>query len=747
MNSTTEKLLLWGVRIGVLLVFAAPLVVAPTMFFPYITGKNFFFRILTEIVFGVWLALALAFPYYRPRRGIVLWALAAFIAVLTIATVFGADPYHSFWSNFERMEGLITYLHLFALFLMISSVFRARWDWSLLFHTSVFVSIFVSFYGFLEKTGAVQVPGSTGERIFSRLGNPIYFGAYLLFHFFILGILCSWTRNVWLRAGYSVIFLFQLYLFLFTETRGALLGFFAGACVTLLLFVFLSESRRVRLAGGAVLASGLMLAGALFLFRESAFIQSNALLARMADIRPASGTAQSRFMIWGIAWDGLKERPLLGWGPGNFIIPYAKYYNPDLFGNEPWFDRVHNMHFEWLIAGGMLGFAAYLALLTASAIVIWQLWRRHVFDTAQAALTAGFFAAYLAQNTFVFDTIVTYLFLVLFLAFLQSMRAPADMQHTYAPIHQKLVAGMVIMVLAIGAAYIANAAPMRVARGIIEMLGETSRPGTTVLSVNSKFDTVLREGTFGVTEARERYVDVVFQASRTKGIGQQDFTMLVSKGIEELKKETDGRPHAVREIITLGKLYQLHFVATGDERSRDASLAAYNEARKLAPHYPPVYIGTAETYLAAQDPKNAAEVMDSIYGEMTRPTPFIYSLLSVSILAGDYEKATRQVAQYISMGNTPNFPGAAPFEQEKLALVIQRALAVNGDAAGRRQFMDSLQPTLDAATNIDLLLATANMEAELGRKERARGYAERVLAADPARAPEVEEFLRSLDDS
>jgi len=751
MNSTTEKLLLWGVRIGILLVFAAPLVVAPTMFFPYITGKNFFFRIVTEIVFGVWLALILAFPQYRPRRGLVLWALGAFIAVLTAATVFGADPYHSFWSNFERMEGLVTYLHLFALFLMISSAFRMRGDWSLLFHWSLGVSIVVSFYGFLEKTGSIQVPGSTGERIFSTLGNPIYFAAYLLFHFFILGILFSWTRNVWLRAGYTLVFLFELYLFLFTETRGALLGFFAGAFVTLLLFVFFSENRRMRLAGGAVLACGVVFVSVFFLFRDSALVQSNSLLARMADIRPTSATAQSRFMIWGIAWDGFKERPLLGWGPGNFIIPYAKYYNPDLFGNEPWFDRVHNMHFEWLIAGGILGFAAYLALLITSAIVILQLWRRHVFDTAQAAFTAGFFAAYLTQNTFVFDTIVTYLFFMLFLAFLQSMRASVDIIPSGRPenhgANQKYIIGMAAIVIAIGIAFVVNTAPMRVARGIIEMLNETSRPGTTVLSVISKFDAVLGEGTFGVTEARERYVDVVFQASRTKGIGQQDFTMLVSKGIQELEKETEKRPHAVREIITLGKLLQLHFTATGEERSKEASLTAYARARELAPHYPSVYIGTAETYLAARDFESAAQIMEVIFVEITRPNQlFINSILSVSILAGDYDKAIQQVAHYMGLAHTPQYPRA--FDTEKMEEVIKRVQAVGGDPTDRERFLEALKPGLRGwSENTVYLRALAEVKAELGKKEEARELAEMIVIADTKLESEVEEFLRSLDAS
>src|SRR3989344_5236305 len=63
-----EKMLRWIVLGGV---FALPFIVfivANNLFFPYITGKNFTFRIIVEIITGAWLALALVKPEYRPRK-------------------------------------------------------------------------------------------------------------------------------------------------------------------------------------------------------------------------------------------------------------------------------------------------------------------------------------------------------------------------------------------------------------------------------------------------------------------------------------------------------------------------------------------------------------------------------------------------------------------------------------------------------------------------------------------------------
>jgi len=43
-----------------------------------------------------------------------------------------------------------------------------------------------------------------------------------------------------------------------------------------------------------------------------------------------------------MAWEGVKEKPLLGWGQENFNLVFNKYYEPSLYGQEVWFDRVHN---------------------------------------------------------------------------------------------------------------------------------------------------------------------------------------------------------------------------------------------------------------------------------------------------------------------------------------------------------------------------------------------------------------------
>lgn len=760
-NNTLETVLLWLTRAGLWALLFTPLIVASGFFFPYVTGKNFFFRIIVEVTAGAWLALAVLKPSFRPRRGLILWAFTAFISAITLSTIFGADPYHSFWSNFERMEGLVTYLHLFVLFLVAIAVLRTEDDWKTLFHISVGVSIIVSFIGLLEKFGVVNLGGSVGgsaagaARIFATLGNPIYLAIYLLFHFFILGFLFARTRLAFLRVMYAVIFIFEFYIFIAAGTRGAIIGLAAGGIAGLVALMCMSRVRLIRLGAIGTLV-GLVLAGVAFWsVRDSSFVKSRPLLSRLADINAQSSTVQSRFMIWGIAFEGFRERPIFGWGPDNFIIPYAKYYDPHLYGNEPWFDRVHNMHLEWLVAGGIVGFLMYVSLFVAAFIVIWQLWRRAVFDAVSAAFLIGIFVAYLVQNFFVFDTIITYLFIALMLAFLHSMNMQAlpvsNQRHTSSGMadSSRMAVATVLIVAGIVSAVIINRMPMRMAKGIIDTLN-TARPGKTVIDITNAYDATAKLGTFGISELRERIAELAIQSSgRADAAGSPDITLLLSKSIEEMRKEVEERPQSAKSAITLGKLLQLRFAFSGDHKDRDESIAVYNDALEEAPLYPGTAIGLAETYLTARDGAHAVEVMARVYDKIQRPNPLFYTMLLVDVIANDFNAAIAHIQQFRNYSSLPEYQaGGSWVGIEEAEDSARRALA-SQDVAGRQRFLLVLRDTVNPTYKDSpvLLLALAETEAQLGNKDGAHAYATKALETGPQYKDQINEFLTKLEAS
>ena len=76
------KDLLKGVMyVSLFAVVLLPWYVENEWFFPFITGKNFYFRILVEIAFASWVLLALYDKQYRPRFSWILGGMSALVVV------------------------------------------------------------------------------------------------------------------------------------------------------------------------------------------------------------------------------------------------------------------------------------------------------------------------------------------------------------------------------------------------------------------------------------------------------------------------------------------------------------------------------------------------------------------------------------------------------------------------------------------------------------------------------------------
>src|SRR3989344_3390280 len=246
-NSYLPEVIKWGLM-GLLFL---PLVVSDKLFFPFITGKNFLFRSAVEILFVLWAYLALKNERYRPKKSWILIFVSILFIVLTLSTIFSVDPNRSLWSNFERMEGLVGYAHLFLYFVMLISLFRTEGDWWNFFHVSFAASLIVAGYALLQLSGALEIHQG-GDRIDATLGNATYLSVYLLFHLFLLLYYYLKTNTAQIagkiawKITYGVIFSAYIVLLYFTATRGTILGFLGGMLLFALIFGFSSKEKKYR---------------------------------------------------------------------------------------------------------------------------------------------------------------------------------------------------------------------------------------------------------------------------------------------------------------------------------------------------------------------------------------------------------------------------------------------------------------------------------------------------------------------
>ncbi len=416
MQRILEKMLVGGL----FLVPFIPFVVTGSMFFPFITGKAFVFRIIVGVLLALWFLVVIVDTSYLPRRSPLIVGILTFFGIVALADLLGVNVHRSIWSNFERMEGLVTFIYLCAYFFIAFSVLTKKNAWKAFWNTSVFVSAGVGIYALLQLVG-VLVMSQGGDRVDATLGNSIYLAVYMLFHVF----LTLWLLYKSLPAKVSSVLyvcalILQTVALYYTGTRGTLLGLIGGLGLSALLVVWKGKQhpRLRRLSVGFILA--VILCGAVFFsLRESSFVQNNNFLSRIANTSLSGQTVQSRLVLWGsIAKDGFLERPILGWGQDNFIVVFGKYYDPRMYIQEPWFDRAHNVFFDWLISAGILGLLAYLSLF---GVTLRTLWRS---DTAlsvpERALFTGLLAGYFVHNIFVFDNLISYIFFLSFIGFIHS---------------------------------------------------------------------------------------------------------------------------------------------------------------------------------------------------------------------------------------------------------------------------------------------------------------------------------------
>ena len=403
--------------------FAAPfslLYVDTSLLFPYITGKNFLWRQLITVAALLWLALAFSNARYRPNLRNSVWL--GVLGVLTaygLAAIFGMDPFRSFWSNAERMDGWIGLAHLGLYVTVLIGLLDSRVLWHRFLHALLIAGTLVS------CTGLAQ--GDNVIRIFGTLGNPIYLGSVALLSIFICTYFASFKDRLLgtdhtRLAIYGVWALFFLYILFETGTRGALLGLGIGAFVTaimILITVNRSESRFFWWGSIATVVLFLMVTTA-FVFRaqikDVPAVQALPVISRIAEVSLDDDTTIHRLANWQMGLEGFQERPIFGWGQENYIHVFSQNYKPEiLYDAEQWFDRTHNTLLDWLVFGGLVGFLSFFVLF---ALYVKTLWRPDTVgqnDTGwtalQRSILTGLLAAYIAQNLVAFDSLASGVFM------------------------------------------------------------------------------------------------------------------------------------------------------------------------------------------------------------------------------------------------------------------------------------------------------------------------------------------------
>ncbi len=368
--------------------------------FPFVFPKALLFQSLVEIMIVCWIPLMILDKRVRPNfTSPVTIGIGIFLATLLATHAFGVDPIASFWSNQNDMMGLFQYIHFAFWFLILTSLFRERTDWTRLFLFSTYVSVAVSILGFCEwfKIGF--------GRIGSTLGNPLILSTYLLIHIFIVCLLLIEKPSH--RKPLFWILGFELFTLLLTGSRSSFLGLAVASIVAIILFrktVAARVEQTIHLPKKFFFPIFLLLlvvsVVGLGLFEKSHSGGSSLLRSNSSD----------RVELWNIALRASAEKPIFGWGLEQFSVPFNNLFDPTQSKQnltEMWYSRAHNQFLDLLVSNGIIGLVGYLMLWSS---IVWMLFQRRSEQTEEKkkiAITFFLFViAFLIEKFFLFDLFI-----------------------------------------------------------------------------------------------------------------------------------------------------------------------------------------------------------------------------------------------------------------------------------------------------------------------------------------------------
>lgn len=728
MQNTYKNLALWIAKLALFAVPIIPLYIAQGLFFPYITGKAFVFRALVEVAFFAWVFLAIFYKEYRPQKNYLLMAVAAWIGVVTLATIFSANPFRSFWSNFERMEGLVAYLHHFAYFLTLAHVFTKK-DWLIFFNIFVVAGVYENFYAFLQWLGKIPSPQG-GFRVDGTIGNPAYLSAYLTFIAGFCALLWMNAKHALAKYFYVFVGVWSLLTIYFTATRGSyvalLVGAFVGATLYLLLVKAENDSQKLfkKLAVVGLILAVLLPVGLRFM-KDTSFVRSSPVLVRFASI--SFSDAATRMTIWQMGLKGVKDRSLLGWGPEGFIIVFPKYYQPSLYGQEPWFDRSHNIIIDWLINAGILGLVAYLAILYFAVYAIWREYKKNNFSPQMAILLWVILLVYFVQNIFVFDQIATYIGFFALLAYLYGASIEDNKKELAGKISgwninsDGLLAATVLLVILIPLAYTIIARPYLANRSLLNAL-KLQGSAATIQSANQSYEKAMTYNTLGNQEIREQFARFAISIGGSTQFDASFRDQVLRRAIAEAERGVMENNLDPRAYLFLGMVYSR--VGLNDQ-----AIAVLNEALKLSPKKQQIYFELADAHLKKDDYAGAIAALEKTFNDEPRFRLARMNLAAAYILGGEQAKADQLLLEEFGTVNVAD------------QILTQAYSAIQNYERLRgiwQAFVD--QDPLNTQYRVSL----AGAHLLLGMKEEAIRQLEEAIRLDPSFKAQGEAYIQQI---
>jgi len=598
--------------------FFAPLILSKNFYFPYIVPKTIFFQLLIEITLFLYVLLVISNRKYFPRLDVLAKGILLFFGIYVVSGLLGENPFRSFFDKYERMLGLFNIAHYLALYFIARGVLQEKKDWIFIFRAFLVPSFLVALYGLGQKFTHFSFLYNTGtDRIDATIGNAAFFAGYMLISCFVALLLMIKDKS--LRIYYGASFFISFTAMYISATRGALVGFLAALIFLAIVFLIKKRSQLASYLNPKKNQYAKFTLIGIAIFFVMAFFAKDAFLGpiqRLSSISLSDTTTKTRIIAAFMTFEGFKEHPLLGWGPGNYNLLFNKYYDPLLYPAETWFDRAHDVIFDTLASGGILGLVTYLLIFATVFQILYQYKKKDENNFLTAYVVAALFLAYLIQNLFVFDSLPTYIPFFLFLAFVSHLSFKNEEikeSQKNIPVPTFILLGFLFLFLIYTFNVKQAMASYYGVQAMVTSPGEPNIAGTY-------FKKSLDLGFMGAPEMRTKMAEYAESLAQRKDVSDEDKKRFFEFTESEIQKTLKEEPDNVRYFLSFAN------VSIADKNNAEFEKKAeyvLDEAIKIAPNHPLAYLAQYRLKYLAGKKDEAIEYLKKISEITDYPSLYI----------------------------------------------------------------------------------------------------------------------------
>jgi len=257
---------------------------------------------------------------------------------------------------------LLIYFSVFLTFLYVYNEreFVQKWLVKLIFALSFFYALYSIFI--LTRAGSLLTPNTGYQFVFSKFNSHNHLGDFLILPLTTCFYL-FWRKSRVNLFLISLVTIFLLPYFLFSYSRSAYLSL--SLTLALMFFMFVKEKVINFSLAPTLLLIFTLVTACLFFFsvsqnssRVPVFDKVYQVLTNQNSLLYKS-SGGGRFGYLQEGWLSLKETPLQGVGPGNFVYA-SKKFEPE---PKTWTETAHNIFVDIFVENGIFAGVVFLAII------------------------------------------------------------------------------------------------------------------------------------------------------------------------------------------------------------------------------------------------------------------------------------------------------------------------------------------------------------------------------------------------